>query len=179
MSIYFARKIKIGFFCIRSFIPAGIILNKPEYLSIFSTDKNIFIKTHLRTTKNFFFNRKSNVFIFLYEEIGMYKKVLIVDDDASFAFSLMNKAVDYDCGISLAESIGRAKVMLKNNHYDVILANSRVPGGFSYTLKNEIDSDTQILFMSSMKSDCDELNRMGVDCIRKNEICQKIEAICG
>jgi DNA-binding NtrC family response regulator len=109
----------------------------------------------------------------------MYKKVLIVDDDASFAFSLMNKAVDYDCGISLAESIGRAKVMLKNNHYDVILANSRVPGGFSYTLKNEIDSDTQILFMSSMKSDCDELNKMGVDCIRKNEICRKIEAICG
>lgn len=109
----------------------------------------------------------------------MYKRFLIVDDDASFAFSLMNKVVDYDCGISLAESIGRAKTMLKNNHYDVVVANSRVPGGFSYTLKDEIDSNTQILFMSSMKSDYEELNKMGENCIKKNEICQKIEAMCG
>lgn len=109
----------------------------------------------------------------------MYKKVLIVDDDASFAFLLMNKAVNYDCGISLAESIGRARVMLKNNHYDIVVANSRVPGGFSYTLKEDIDSDTQILFMSSMKSDYEKLHEMGENCIKKNEMYQKIEAICG
>lgn len=109
----------------------------------------------------------------------MYKRVLIVDDDASFAFLLMNKAANHDCGISLAESIGRAKVMLKNNHYDVIVANSRVPGGFSYTLKDDIGSDTQILFMSSMKSDYEKLHELGESCIKKNEMYQKIEVICG
>lgn len=109
----------------------------------------------------------------------MYKKVLIVDDDANFAFSLMNKVVNYDCGISLAESIGRAKTMLKNNHYDIVVANFRVPGGFSYILKEEISSDTRILFMSSMTGDYERLNKMGEICIKKNEIYQKIEAICG
>ena len=109
----------------------------------------------------------------------MYKKVLIVDDDANFAFSLMNKVVNYDCGISLAESIGRAKTMLKNNHYDIVVANFRVPGSFSYTLKEEISSDTRILFMSSMTGDYEKLNKMGENCIKKNEIYQKIEAICG
>lgn len=109
----------------------------------------------------------------------MCTKVLIIDDDSGFVFSLMNRFVEQDYAFSLAESIGRAKVMLENNKFDVVLANSRVPGGYSYSLKDEIKSfypDTRMIFMSSIDSDYEKLKKLGEECVRKNELYGRIEA---
>lgn len=100
----------------------------------------------------------------------MCKKLLIVDDDSAFVYQLMNNFMKMDLSISLAESLSTAKNMINNICYDIILANTRVPGGNSFTLKTETDNKTKMLFMSELKIEIDKFRSIGEKCLVKSNI---------
>ena len=81
----------------------------------------------------------------------MCKKILIVDDDLNFVNKIIDNCLEYDCSIAIASSISQAKDILKNDQFDIIFANTKVPGGNSIVLKSNIEDNTRLLFMSSLK----------------------------
>jgi two-component system response regulator HydG len=100
-------------------------------------------------------------------------KVLIVDDDSGFVVNLMNTAINNKISISTADSLTRAKTLLKKDKYDLVLANVKIPGGCSLSLKDEIKDNTpktDFLFMSNLDADYDYINSMGEKCCHKYEI---------
>lgn len=103
----------------------------------------------------------------------MCKKILILDDDYSFACDLINNNSKADVSFAVADSLNRARMMVKSDSYDVILANTKVPGGNSYTLKDEIHSispQTGMIFMSAMDDEFDKIKSLGERCVKKNDL---------
>ncbi|HBD94181.1 MAG: hypothetical protein A2015_14085 [Spirochaetes bacterium GWF1_31_7] len=106
----------------------------------------------------------------------MSRKVLILDDDYSFACNVINNNATGNMSFSVADSLNRARMMMKNESYDLILANTKVPGGSSYSLKDELSSHspaTRMIFMSALDKEFEAISSLGERCIRKNEIYNK------
>ena len=80
----------------------------------------------------------------------MCKKILIVDDDLNFVNRIIDNCFEYDCSIAIASSISQAKSILEEDQFDIIVANTKVPGGNSAILKSKIKNETKLLFMSSL-----------------------------
>jgi len=107
----------------------------------------------------------------------MLKKILFVDDDLEFVQDIMDSCLMEGSSYSYADSIKRAGDLLLIDKFDLIIANSKVPGGSSLGLKDKITSDTEIVFMSSMENDYNDLKTGGENCYRKYELKNSIEAI--
>ncbi len=109
----------------------------------------------------------------------MKRKVLIVDDDSSFVSGLMSFILNKEITISIADSLKRAKFLIKNDNYDLILANVKIPGGCSLELKNEfnITSGTHFLFMSNLDSDYNFIKEKGEQCYYKYNLNNSIGEI--
>ena len=73
---------------------------------------------------------------------NMTKRVLIVDDDINFVKRLFNKT--NHMMISVADSLGRANDLLTSEKFDLVVANSRIPGGSGLMVKSMIDLKTKI-----------------------------------
>jgi DNA-binding response OmpR family regulator len=106
----------------------------------------------------------------------MSKKILIVDDDCNFVQKLMNSG-NFNFVFSVADSIKRANDLLLIDKFDLIIANSKVPGGSSLILKNNLSSDTRILFVSGMDSEYNRIKECGEVCYKKYDLNSKFEAI--
>jgi DNA-binding response OmpR family regulator len=106
----------------------------------------------------------------------MTKKVLIVDDDCNFVQKLMNSG-NNNAVFSIADSIKRANDLLLIDKFDLIIANSKVPGGSSLILKENITKETQILFVSGIDSEYNRIKESGEVCYKKYEMNNKFEAI--
>lgn len=91
----------------------------------------------------------------------MRKKILIVDDDSGFVADMLNIIVDKDYSISVADSLKRAIEMMRFNVYDYIIANVKIPGGTSFTLKEKLKGNTKLLFMSNLESDSEFIKKSG------------------
>ncbi|MCK4797168.1 MAG: hypothetical protein KAT05_07285 [Spirochaetes bacterium] len=111
----------------------------------------------------------------------MLKKILIVDDDSSFVVRVMNSiSSGARFCFSIADSLKRAKYLLNNDKFDLILANVKVPGGNSLELKKEVIAiapDTNFLFMSSIDADYDFIKNKGEKCYHKYELNNTIGAL--
>jgi DNA-binding response OmpR family regulator len=107
----------------------------------------------------------------------MKKKILFVDDDCNFVSGIMNSHLKDGDSFSYADSIDRAEDLLLIDNFDLIIANSRVPGGSSLLLKNKINSSTEICFISALESDYNSLNHSGEKCYRKYELSSSIDKI--
>jgi DNA-binding response OmpR family regulator len=107
----------------------------------------------------------------------MCKKILIVDDDSNFVRGLMDNYSKDDTSFSCADSLKRAGDLLLIDNFDLVIANSKVPGGSSLSLKNKISSSTEIFFISSMESDYDSLTASGERCFRKYDLKNSLESI--
>ena len=97
------------------------------------------------------------------------KKVLIVDDDMFFIENIVSSCCE-NMSVSIAKSISQASTLLSNDFYDFILANSKVPGGSSLSLKDKLSEHSKILFMSSFDNDCDIFKKNGDDFCPKYDI---------
>ena len=86
----------------------------------------------------------------------MYKKILIVDDDLNFINRIINSCLEYNCSIAIASSISQAKNIIEKDEFDIIFANTKVPGGNSIVLKSNIKNKTKLLFMSSLNDSLKE-----------------------
>jgi DNA-binding response OmpR family regulator len=106
----------------------------------------------------------------------MQKKILIVDDDCNFIQKIMNSGNKNNV-FSIADSIKRADEILKIDRFDLIIANSKVPGGSSLLLKDKITSDTRILFISSIDSEYNKFKEKGELCYKKYELKDQYEAL--
>lgn len=107
----------------------------------------------------------------------MCKNILIVDDDSGFVARIMNTFSGKSYSFSIADSLNRAKYLLKNNQFDIVLANVKVPGGNSLELKKEVKRfcpGTDLFFMSSLDSDYDLVINKGERCYHKYELDNKI-----
>ena len=106
----------------------------------------------------------------------MQKKILIVDDDCNFVQRIMNSGTKNNI-FSVADSIHRADEILKMDRFDLIIANSKVPGGSSLALKDKVNPDTRILFMSSLDSEYNKFRERGELCCKKYELHDQYEAL--
>lgn len=100
----------------------------------------------------------------------MNKRILIVDDDISFVNKILDSCPKCRHIYSIADSINRAKYLLANGNFDIILANVKVPGGNSIELKSNVNLSeikTSFLFMSNLDSDYDYVNNIGEKCYYK------------
>jgi len=100
----------------------------------------------------------------------MKKKILIVDDDKSFVNKILDSCPECRHIFSIADSLNRAKYLLSNDSFDIILANVKIPGGSSIELKSQIDlsvSKTNFLFMSNLEEDHDLISNYGEKCYYK------------
>ncbi len=103
----------------------------------------------------------------------MSMKVLIVDDDSGFVVNLMNTDMIKKVSFATADSLSRAKTLLKRDDYDLVLANVKIPGGCSLSLKDEIrdkNPGTNFFFMSNLDSDFNYINNIGEKCFHKYEL---------
>jgi DNA-binding response OmpR family regulator len=106
----------------------------------------------------------------------MSKKILIVDDDCNFVQKIMNSDNKNNI-FSTADSLKRADEILQIDRFDLIIANSRIPGGSSLLLKDKITPDTRILFISSLDSEYDKIKKKGELCYKKYELKDQYEAL--
>jgi DNA-binding NtrC family response regulator len=100
----------------------------------------------------------------------MNKKILIVDDDMSFVNKILDSCPSCKHTYAIADSIKRAKYLLSNDSFDIILANVKVPGGNSMELKSDSSNElknTSFLFMSNLDSDYENVNNSGEKCYYK------------
>lgn len=99
----------------------------------------------------------------------MNKKILIVDDDMSFVNKILDSCPNSKHTYAIADSIKRARYLLSNDSFDIILANVKVPGGNSIELKSNGSElkKTSFLFMSNLDSDYDYVNNIGEKCYYK------------
>jgi len=111
------------------------------------------------------------------QEGNMCRKVLIVDDDYSFICNLVNSQPDCGMSFSIADSLNRANDMLNRDNFDLIIANSKIPGGSSLSLKNKIPSDTEILFLSSLDSEYNKIKDSGEKCYHKYNLGNRFEVL--
>jgi DNA-binding NtrC family response regulator len=103
----------------------------------------------------------------------MAKDILIIDDDRIFIQNILDSFACMDCTFSLADSVNHAEILLESNHYDIILANVKMPGGNSLILKKKVKEktpETSFLFMSGMSSDYNHLRELGEECYYKSEL---------
>ena len=110
----------------------------------------------------------------------MSKKILIVDDDTGFVSKIMDSISGKNFCFSIADSLNRAKYLLKRNKFDLILANVKVPGGNSLQLKeknNFSPSNTNFLFMSNIDSDYNYVKSRGEECCYKYDFNNSIKAL--
>ena len=110
----------------------------------------------------------------------MCKKLLIIDDDSNFVCRVMRTHPGHDISISTADSLKRAKAMINLDNFDMILANVKIPGGSSYSLKEEISKKnpgTKIIFMSGIEADYRSMKNYGEQCYKKNELDHIYEGI--
>ncbi len=109
------------------------------------------------------------------------RNMLIVDDDKNFVMRILNKIKGKNIGVSFADTLKRALFLVKNNKYDFVLANVKIPGGNSLILKknNNNFDDTIFYFMSSIDSDYNLASQCGEICIYKYNIENTIEALIG
>jgi two-component SAPR family response regulator len=110
----------------------------------------------------------------------MAKKILIIDDDNGFVSKLIG--IDLDCkfNFAFADSLKRAKLLVTNYNFDLILANVKVPDGNSYEFKKEVmfnKPQTHFLFMSGIEADYNDICRKGEKCLHKFELNDLIEGI--
>ncbi|HOV12770.1 MAG TPA: hypothetical protein PK771_00635 [Spirochaetota bacterium] len=107
----------------------------------------------------------------------MKKNLLIVDDDYSFIKSILNSNNPDNFNFCFADSVKRAQDMLTYQNFDLIIANSKAPGGDCLNLKNNISKDSTILFLSSSDSDYESLKKSGESCLHKYDIVNKFEVL--
>ncbi len=108
----------------------------------------------------------------------MCKKLLIVDDDDSFAFNCVKKLNNRNLSLSTADSPENAKLLIKYNDFDYILLNARIPGGDTLNLKRELKSISPksfFLFMSSIDDDYKKIVESGEECLKKYDVLQTIQ----
>ena len=104
----------------------------------------------------------------------MSKRVLIVDDDSGFVARIMDSTLTNGkyC-FSIADSLKRARYLIKNYKFDIILANVKVPDGNSLDLKKEfmaLIASIPFLFMSGIDSDYNYIKNNGEQCYHKYEL---------
>jgi DNA-binding response OmpR family regulator len=103
----------------------------------------------------------------------MLKNILIVDDDTNFAAKIVNNTINNHFSFCIADSLNRAKLLLKNNDFDIIIANVKVPGGNSIELKKEVQAEkTKFLFFSNIESDYSYIKDKGENCCYKHTLNQ-------
>ncbi len=101
----------------------------------------------------------------------MKKKILIIDDDMNFVLKIVNKYCNKNFSFAIADSIERAKNIMKYNDFDIIIANVKIPGGDSLKFKKEIkNNNTKFLFMSNLESDLQYIKNNGETCYSKYEL---------
>ncbi len=103
----------------------------------------------------------------------MSKKVLIVDDDSNFCCGIMSRYSEGDISFSMADTLSIARGMVRDGHFDFVLANVKIPGGESTKLRDDVASlspQTKIIFMSGLESDYKILSSRGEKCILKQNI---------
>lgn len=108
------------------------------------------------------------------------QKVLIVDDDNNFINAILTEIDTPNCSFSVADSISRARSMLKIDNFDLILANAIVPGGNAIKLKKNISKsspNTKLYFMSSVEKYYNKLINRGEKCFHKYELQNNIGGI--
>jgi DNA-binding response OmpR family regulator len=107
----------------------------------------------------------------------MPKKILIVDDDCNFVQKIMNLNGITGSVFSVADSLKRANDLLLIDHFDLVIANTKVPGGNSLSLKNFISSDTRICFISGLGSEYNKIKECGELCYHKYELNNQFEVL--
>ena len=107
----------------------------------------------------------------------MCKKILIVDDDNGFVYEIINNMINKDYSVSVAYSLSRAENILKDCNFDIILANYKIPGGNSMTLKNLTPSDTKFYFMSNIDSDSEYIKKCGELFFYKQDISYNLDKV--
>ena len=82
------------------------------------------------------------------------EKILVAEDDETLAFSIEYMLKDNGFDVMRAFKISEAKEMLKNNNFDLVLLDVKLPGGLGYELCRDIkkNSYTPIIFLMA----CDE-----------------------
>ena len=108
----------------------------------------------------------------------MCRKILIIDDDSLYTRALIRKTYRHDFQFFTADSIKRAKAMIKLNQFDLVLANVKVPGGRSLSIKKllqETSPGTAIIFMSGIKNDFQYMQSHGEPCCEKQNIDQIVK----
>ncbi|HOJ65154.1 MAG TPA: response regulator [Spirochaetota bacterium] len=101
----------------------------------------------------------------------MSKKILIIDDDKNFISKIVSKYCNEDCSFLIADSLERARNIMKYNDFDIIIANVKIPGGNSLEFKKEIKNpETKFLFMSNFDSDLQYVKSNGYQCYFKYDL---------
>jgi DNA-binding response OmpR family regulator len=105
----------------------------------------------------------------------MAKRILIVDDDINFIKRVFNRSSHLM--ISVADSLSRAEDLLNYEKYDLVVANSRIPGGSGLSVKSMLDLNTRICFVSGIKSDVEQIKESGDVCFHKYDLDQCVSGI--
>lgn len=100
----------------------------------------------------------------------MLKKILIIDDDKNFISKILTKYCNQEYSFAIADSIERAKSIMKYNDFDIIIANVKIPGGNPFEFKKDIKKETKFLFMSNFDSDLKYLKDNGEKCYFKYDL---------
>lgn len=110
----------------------------------------------------------------------MSKNILIVDDDITFVYKIINTIGNKDYFFSTADSLKKAEYLINNDNFDIVLANIKVPGGNTIILKKVIKSGsikTIFLFMSNVDSDYNFIKNLGENCCHKYDIFNSLKVI--
>lgn len=98
-------------------------------------------------------------------------KILIIDDDINFISKILNKYSNENHSFAIADSLDRAKHIIKYNDFDIIITNFRIPGGDSLKFKQEFkNSNIKFLFISNFDTDLQYIKKNGERCYFKYEL---------
>lgn len=80
--------------------------------------------------------------------------ILLLEDDATLGASLKERLQKEQFSVLWAQTVQEAKDLFKENHFDLLILDIRLPDGSGLSLGREIrmDSDVPIIFLTAMNS---------------------------